>query len=232
MRLVDVAGFVDDLLVTNANVACLQGPAGPRPAEAADDVGLIEDGAVASKDGCITWVGPAAEWDGEATAVLDAGGGLVTPGYVDPHTHLVHAGDRAFELGMKIAGRSYMEILAAGGGIAHTTKVTRAASVEELVASTRPRLERMLAAGTVGLEAKSGYALELAGELRMLEAARRLADELDVPMAHTFLGAHAVPEEHETEAYVDLVIDMLPAVAKQGIATFCDVFVEKDVFSH
>ncbi|MGB0652697.1 MAG: imidazolonepropionase [Thermoplasmatota archaeon] len=224
-----------DLLITNGNVATLAGPAGPRPAEAADDVGLVADGAVAVKDGRIAWVGPAAEWDGAAARTVDAQGGLVTPGFVDSHDHLVYAGDRAFELGLKLAGKSYMEILAAGGGIAYTTGQTRAASVEGLVDETWPRLRRMLAAGTTTTETKTGYALDLPGELRMLEAARRLEEGSGMTMAHTFLGAHAVPKEYEgrTDAYVDHVVaDMLPAVADQGIATFCDAFVEEGVFTY
>jgi len=223
-----------DLLVTDALVATLVGPRGPRDAAAAQDVGLLEDAAVAVRDGQIVWVGSAGEWDGRASRTVDAGGMLVTPGYADPHTHLVYAGDRAFELGMRLRGKSYLEILEAGGGIAYTTRRTREADVGTLVAETRPRLERMVRNGTTSLEAKSGYALETEGELRILEAARRLERDSGVPMAHTFLGAHAVPAEYKGRAddYTDLVIEgMLPRVVEQGIASYCDVFVEDGVFT-
>lgn len=166
--------------------------------------------------------------------VVDAQGSLVTPGFVDPHTHLSYAGDRAFELGMKLAGRSYLDILEAGGGIAHTVGKTREASRGGLVEQALPRLRRMLANGTTSLEAKSGYGLETDAECKQLAAGADLAEATGVTMVHTFLGAHAVPTEFQgrTDAYVDEVIEeMLPAVAKQGIATFCDVFVEKGVFT-
>ncbi len=224
-----------DLLITNATVATLRGPGGPRTAEAADEAGVEPGWAVAVAGDRIAWVGPAPEWDGRAARTIDAGGNLVTPGYVDPHNHLVYAGDRAFELGMKLAGKSYLEILAAGGGIAHTSGLTRAATVDELVAETRPRLDRMMAGGITTVEAKSGYALDLDGELRMLEAGARLGKEAGATVVNTFLGAHAVPDEYKgrTDAYVDLVIDeMIPRVAQQGIARYCDVFVEEGVFTY
>lgn len=236
-RLGRVAGGVADaeLLIRNGDVATLAGPPVARDAVAADEVALERGTDVVVTDGRIAWVGPSGEWGGSAATVLDATGRLVTPGYVDPHDHLVYAGDRAFEIGLKLQGRSYMEILAAGGGIAYTVERTRAADVGRLVAQSAPRLRRMVRNGTTATEAKSGYGLTTESELRMLAAAARLEEEERVPMAHTFLGAHAVPAEYKDrpDGYVDRVVDeMVPAVAEQGIARFCDVFVEEGVFTH
>lgn len=164
--------------------------------------------------------------------VIPAAGQLVTPGYVDPHTHLVYMGDRAFELGLKLQGLSYMEILQQGGGIQHTVGLTQSAGVDALVASASPRLQRMMSAGTVALDAKTGYALTTPGELRMLEASQQLAANSGITMRHTFLGAHAIPTGHTPQSYVDHILDeMLPAVVEQGIATCLDVFVEENVFT-
>lgn len=222
-----------DIVIRNGNVATLVGPGHPRTAPHAAEAGMRQGWTIGIEAGRIAWTGPDDAWDGAAEHTIDATGRLVTPGYVDPHTHLVYAGDRAFEIGMKLSGKGYMEILAAGGGIAYTTDKTRQASVADLVDATRPRLRRMMHAGTTTLEAKSGYALEEAGELRMLEAAQDLEAE-GARMVHTFLGAHAVPEpfQDDVDGYVDAVIDMLPAVEAQGIARFCDVFVEEGVFTY
>ncbi len=221
-----------DLLIHNANVATLQGLAAPRPADAASDAGLRPDWSVAVSGHRIAWVGPSEEWDGNAERTLDADGALVTPGYVDPHSHLVYAGDRAFELALKLQGKSYLEILEAGGGIRHTVERTREATVSELAEAALPRLKRMRAQGTTATEAKSGYGLTTESELRMLEANAVLADALDLPVVSTFLGAHAVPPETDAQAFTDVVIDeMLPKVEAQGIARYCDVFVEEGVFS-
>lgn len=220
--------------MTHATVATLAGPPGARAATALQDPGLRKDHAIAVRDGRITWVGPAQAWTGEATDTLDAGGDLVTPGYVDAHTHLVYAGDRAFEIAMKLQGKEYLDILAAGGGIAHTVQATRAADLGPLVEAALPRLRRMLRNGTTSLEAKSGYGLTTEAELRILAANAALADRTGQTLVSTFLGAHAVPPEHEGDAdgYVDRIVeDMLPRVAEQGIARFCDVFVEEGVFT-
>ncbi len=221
-----------DIVIRNGNVLTMAGPAGPRSADAVQ-AEVLAGHTVAVRDGRIAWLGPDDAFDGDAARTIDASGRLVTPGFVDGHTHLVYGGDRAFEMGMKLAGKSYMEILAAGGGIAYTREQTRALDVAGLVAQARPRLRRMMRNGTTSLEAKTGYALETAGELRMLEAGQALEDE-GARMAHTFLGAHAVPAEYKSDVdgYVDLIMDdMLPAVAAQGIASYCDVFVEAGVFT-
>jgi imidazolonepropionase len=167
---------------------------------------------------------------------LNARGGLVTPGLVDAHTHLLFAGTREAEWQMRAQGAGYLEILAAGGGILSTVAATRAASDGELLEGGRARLAQMLANGTTTVEAKSGYALDVAGELRLLELADRLGREGPMEVVPTFLGAHAVPAEYRdrpdaTAAYVAHVIgEQLPAVARQGIARSCDVFCERGVF--
>ncbi len=170
-------------------------------------------------------------------ASVDAHGGTVTPGLIDPHTHLVFAGSREREIELRRQGASYLQILAAGGGILSTVAATRAASLDELVAGGRRWLGEMLRHGATTVEAKSGYGLERDAELRQLEAIGRLDAEGPVELVPTFLGAHAVAPEFlgrpdAAEAYVRDVIDVqLPAVAAQGIARFCDVFCEEGVFT-
>lgn len=170
-------------------------------------------------------------------ARLDARGGTVTPGLVDPHTHLLFAGSREGELRLRQRGAGYLEILAAGGGILSTVASTRTASADELAAHGRRWLDEMLSHGVTTVEAKSGYGLDVATELRLLEVAGRLGGEGPVDVVPTFLGAHAVPSEYRgrsdaTEAYVRAVVEeQLPAVAGQGLARFCDVFCETGVFS-
>jgi len=170
-------------------------------------------------------------------ARLDARGGAVTPGLVDPHTHLLFAGSREDELELRQRGAGYMEILAAGGGILSTVAATRAASPEALAAHGRRWLDEMLGHGTTTIEAKSGYGLDLATELRLLEVAHDLGKAGPIEIVPTFLGAHAVPPEFRsrpdgTEAYVRSVIEeQLPGVAAQGRARFCDVFCEEGAFT-
>lgn len=165
---------------------------------------------------------------------LDANGHLVTPGLVDPHTHLVFGGWREHELAMKLKGVPYLDILAAGGGILSTVRSTRAASKEQLISKTLPVLERMLALGVTTCEAKSGYGLALEHEIKMLEAVRELGSLQPIELVSTFMAAHALPEEYKAdrEAYLDLVINtMIPQVAEKGLAEYCDVFCETGVFT-
>ena len=214
------------------------GPA-PRRGRAQADAGSHPRAVVASRDGTIVFVGDEAEWRraGRLTAdalVVDARGGAVVPGFVDAHTHVVFAGDRRDELRRRLAGATYAEIAAGGGGILSSVRATRAASDEQLVADTRHRLDEMLRCGTTTCEAKSGYALTLEGELKMLRALRQLAASHAMEIAPTFMGAHDVPVEYRDcrSRYIDLVIDeMIPAVKEQGLAEWCDVFCEDGVFS-
>lgn len=233
-----------DLLVHSATQLCTIPPhgGGPQRGAALGDLGLIEDGAVAVKDGRIVTVGPTAEVRAQVSVAareVDASGRVVCPGFVDPHTHLVWMGDRAAEFEMRLAGATYMEIMAAGGGIMSTVRATRGAPVESLVAAMRPRLDRMLAHGSTTVEVKTGYGLETATELRLLEAIVTLDREHPVTLVPTFLGAHAIPEEYRgrADAYVALVVaEMLPAVAEKarelGLSRlpFCDVFCEEGAF--
>ena len=211
----------------------------PRRGEEMRELGIIRQGALAARRGKIVWVGPTADLLTSVTPMafcklIDAYGKTVMPGLVDPHTHLVFAGTRENEFAMRIQGKTYQEIAAAGGGINATMAATRKASKKELKASATKSLDRMLALGTTTVEAKSGYGLELETELKMLEVIRELDAEGPMRVVPTFMGAHEIPPEFRLnpEAYVDLVITrMIPAVAAQKLARFCDVFCETGVFS-
>jgi imidazolonepropionase len=193
-------------------------------------LGEVEDGLVAAQDGRILYAGPAADAPAfDAAESIDCGGRWITPGLIDPHTHLVYAGDRAREFELRLAGASYEEIARAGGGIVSTVQATRAASEAELVAATLPRLDALIAEGVTTVEVKSGYGLTTADELKQLRAARALGQARPVRIAATFLGAHALPPEFagRPDAYVDLVCgEMLPAVAQAGLADAVDAFCE------
>lgn len=204
------------------------------------DLGLVPNGALAIQAGRIVAVGDSAELQAafKPRRTLDAGGRVVLPGFVDPHTHVVWAGDRSNEFEMRLAGATYMEIMNAGGGIMSTVRQTRAASVDELTAQTRARLRRMLEHGSTTIEVKTGYGLETAAELRLWETIARLQREGPWELVATFLGAHAVPAEYKgrEDAYVDLVVnEMLPAVAARRAdltgPVFADVFCEDGAFT-
>ncbi len=241
------------LLVTGAaEVVTLAG--GLRRGPGQDEPAIAPSGtAAACLGGTIVAVGPEAEArDALAAAlvgigaapgafdVVDASGGTVTPGLVDPHTHLLFGGSREGEVVLRQRGAGYLEILAAGGGILSTVAATRAASDAQLLAHGRRWLGEMLHHGTTTVEAKSGYGLDAATELRLLAIAGRLGEEGPVSVIPTFLGAHAVPAEVRaahpdaaaaTEAYVRVVEEQLPAVVAQGVARSVDVFCETGVFS-
>ncbi|HUJ00273.1 MAG TPA: imidazolonepropionase [Usitatibacter sp.] len=214
-----------DLVITDLRLATME-PGGAAYGEAPFD-------AIAFRAGRIAWMGPAAQAPPSAKRV-EARGRWATPGLVDCHTHLVYAGNRAHELEMRLAGKSYEEIARAGGGIASTVRATRGASEEELVALALPRLRRLAEDGVTVAEVKSGYGLDLEAELRMLRAARRLATELPVTVRTTLLALHALPGEYAGRAddYVDFACEaLLPAAAAEGLADAVDAFCERIAFS-
>ncbi|MFP8958187.1 imidazolonepropionase [Natrialbaceae archaeon A-CW3] len=198
---------------------------------------VLEDGALVAVDGEVREVGPSDEITRNhppenAETAIDANGRAVVPGFVDPHTHAVFAGDRSDEFEAKLEGTTYQELLAQGGGILRTVRATREASTDRLVANLLSHLDVMLAHGSTTVEVKSGYGLDTETELRMLEAVDIANERHPVDLVATFLGAHAVPEGTDADEYVDAVVDeQLPAVAEQGIAEFCDVFCEEGAFS-
>ncbi|WP_089215734.1 imidazolonepropionase [Sphingopyxis indica] len=202
---------------------------------AGDGPGIVEAGLIAAKDGRIVYAGPEAGAPAlDAAEIVDCDGRWITPGLIDCHTHLIHAGNRAREFELRLEGASYEDIARAGGGILSTMKATRAASEDELVASALPRLDALIAEGVTTVEIKSGYGLDTPSEIRMLRAARRLGEARDVRIAATFLGAHALPPEYagDADAYVAHVADaMLPEVARLGLADAVDAFCESIGFS-
>jgi imidazolonepropionase len=213
------------------------GPA-PRRGRAQGQIETIEDGALAIHGQRVTFAGPdaalEASVDTTGARVVDAVRLSIVPGFVDAHTHAIFAGDRRGELRRRLAGATYAEIAASGGGIVATVRATREASEDDLVDQTRPRLDEMLACGTTTCEMKSGYGLELDTELRMLRAMKRVGAEHAIDVVPTFMGAHEIPPEfrERRDTYVDLVIEeMIPAVAAAGLADWCDVFCERGVFT-
>ncbi|MCE1237324.1 MAG: imidazolonepropionase [Hyphomicrobiales bacterium] len=215
-----------DTIWTNARLATMAGDA--------PGLGVVEDGVVAARDGRIAYAGARGDLPaGEAAAVVDCSGRWITPGFVDCHTHLVFAGDRAGEFERRLAGASYADIAASGGGIAATVAATRAASEDDLVAAALPRLDRLIADGVTTVEIKSGYGLDLETERRSLAAARRLGRERDVRVTTTFLGAHALPPEAkgDKDAHVEAVIAMLPRLAADRLIDAVDAFCEGLAFS-
>jgi len=203
-----------------------------------EDPGIIEDGAVVMSEGRISAVGKTEEVLGqvkidEQTNVIDAKDKVVLPGFIDCHTHPVFAATREEEFEMRVKGRPYQEIAAAGGGIKSSVKSLRAASKEELIQLTLPRLDRMMSYGTTTIEAKSGYGLSLEDEIKMLEVIKELNHLHPIDLVPTFLGAHEVPEEYRSrkDEYIELITQkMIPEVVKRKLAVFCDVFCEKGVF--
>jgi imidazolonepropionase len=230
--------IADFLIHNTSEVVTCAGPA-PRAGRRQSDARPIPRAAIAAHDGRIVFIGfeslVAAEVQLTPDArILDAGGGSVVPGFVDPHTHVVFAGDRRSELQRRLAGATYAEIAADGGGILSTVVATRAATENQLAAATRQRLDEMLRCGTTTCEAKSGYGLTEADELKMLRVIRRLAADQPMELSPTFMGAHEVPAEYHNNRreYVDLVIRrMIPSVARDHLAEWCDVFCERGVFT-
>ncbi|HZB46289.1 MAG TPA: imidazolonepropionase [Pyrinomonadaceae bacterium] len=224
-------------VVNCAQLVTLRGPARPRVGAEMRELSVVADGAMLVRGGSIERVGTRGEIEplaGGGCEVFDAGGRVVMPGFVDAHAHPVFAGSRAGEFEQRAAGASYQEIAAAGGGIRSTVRATRAASEDELFETARRRGAWFLRTGTTTVEAKSGYGLSTEDELKMLSVVRRLNEEGAVTYVPTFLGAHEVPDEYRPRRaeYVDLVVEeMLPRVAREGLAEFCDVFCEERVFT-
>ncbi|RWH70586.1 MAG: imidazolonepropionase [Mesorhizobium sp.] len=206
-------------------------------AEGATGLGIVEKGAVAARDGLIVYAGPEADMPaavGEGAESIDCAGRWITPGLIDCHTHLVYAGNRANEFEMRLAGATYEEVARAGGGIVSSVKSLRAASEDELVAQSLPRLDALMAEGVTTVEVKSGYGLDADNEKKSLRAARRLADERSVTVRTTCLAAHALPPEAKGDknAFIDLVAStILPQVAAEKLADAVDGFCEGIAFS-
>jgi len=228
-----------DLLIENADLLATCAGPGPRRGSAQREIGALPNATVAGFEGRIVFVGSAHDAKSAVTPtpqaqVIDAEGCTVVPGFVDPHTHLVFAGDRRDELRRRLGGATYADIAASGGGIVKTVDATRLASEHELVDGARKRLAEMLSFGTTTAEAKSGYGLGLASERRMLCAIKTVAAGQPVELTATFMGAHEVPVEfrHDRAAYVREIIEvMIPAIAEEQLAEWCDVFCERGVFT-
>ncbi|MDM5295074.1 imidazolonepropionase [Peribacillus simplex] len=213
---------------------------GPRSKEAMSELGLIEDGSIWMESGLIQAIGTTKELEElyadrmHEAEVFDASGHLVTPGLVDPHTHVVYGGSREREFEMRLEGATYMDIMNGGGGIHATTRMTREASEEELMEQTTRRLDSFLAHGVTTVEGKSGYGMNLETELKQLRVMKKLQEEHPIDLVPTFMGAHAVPKDYKgrEDEFVDhLINDMLPIVSEEKLAEFNDVFCEKGVFT-
>ncbi len=224
-------------IVNCSQLVTLAGPARPRVGPELLALGIVSRGGLFVRDGLIERVGTSAEIEASidsSTTVVDAGGRVLLPGFVDAHTHPVFAGTRVDEFEERSRGATYQEIAARGGGIQSTVNRTRAAGVDELVATGRRYADWFLRGGTTTVEAKSGYGLSLEDELKILRAIKRLDDETPLRYVPTFLGAHSVPPEYRArrDEYVSLIIEeMLPQVARQKLAEYCDVFCEEKVFT-
>ena len=224
-------------VVNCSQLVTLAGPRRPRAGAEMRELSIVEDGALLIGDGLVERAGARAEVEpliDSSCEVFDAGGRVVAPGFVDAHAHPVFAGNRADEFELRAQGATYQEISARGGGIRSTVRRTRAASEEELLSSALRREQWFLRTGTTTVEAKSGYGLSTEDELKMLRVVRRLNAEGRLNYVPTFLGAHEVPDEYRgrREEYVSLVVEeMLPRVAGEKLAEFCDVFCEERVFT-
>lgn len=224
-------------IVNIGQLVTLAGPARARVGRELRELGLVADGAMLIEDGRIVAAGSPGELRGQianAGTVIDAQGRCVTPGLVDAHTHLVFAGNRAAEFEQRIAGATYQQIAAAGGGILSTVGLTRAATEDELLAAASMHRDWMMRGGTTTIEGKSGYGLDRATELKMLRVLRRLGEERPARIVPTLLAAHTVPPEYagRREAYVRFVAEeLIPAVAAAGLARWCDAFCDDHAFT-
>ena len=233
--------MADSLLITGASQLLTLRGSGPRRGASLSNLGLIEDGTLLVRDGLIAAVGTRAEVEAlpEARAAekLDLGGRVALPGFVDSHTHLIHAASRAEEYELKIAGASYEEIARKGGGILNSVKKLRAAAAEALKKRAAAALKQFAAYGTTTVEAKSGYGLDVASELKILRLHKELSAEQPLEIVSTFLGAHVVPAEYRgktggAERYIQLIEqNLLPEIGESRLAEFCDVFCDRGAFS-
>jgi imidazolonepropionase len=231
----------NSFLITGAAQLLTLREHGPRRGAALSNLGMLKDGALLIRDGLIAAVSARAKLEGlpEARTAekLDVGGRVVLPGFVDSHTHLIHAASRAEEYELKIAGASYEEIARKGGGILNSVKRLRAATSEALKKRARAALREFAACGTTTIEAKSGYGLDVASELKILRLHRELGAEQPLEIVSTFLGAHVVPAEYRRKPkgateYVTLLVErLIPEVADRKLAEFCDVFCDRGAFS-
>src|SRR3984893_6820514 len=231
-------------LLHASQLVTLLGPKRPRAGKEMSELGVIRDGGILIRDGKIDSVGPSDEIEKNLNAkciqvsddasngeIVDLGGRVALPGFVDAHTHSVFGGNRLDDFERRAGGETYEQIAKAGGGIWSTVEKTRAASENELFKQAKKRVDWLLRCGTTTIEAKSGYGLTLENELKILRVIRRLNDEMPLEIVPTFLGAHAVPREMSADKYVDFVInEMLPVVARDKLAEFCDVFCERGYF--
>ncbi|WP_068675463.1 imidazolonepropionase [Oceanobacillus sp. Castelsardo] len=231
-----------NMLISNANqVVTMAGHSvNPAKKEAMSHLNVIENGSIWIENGRIVEVGPddvireKYKIQISSAEQVDATNKTVTPGLVDPHTHIVHAGTRENEYAMRLQGKTYMEIMEAGGGIHATTRATQEASFDELYKESKKRLDKFLLHGVTTVEAKSGYGLTLEHEIKQLEVAEQLQKDHPIDLVSTFMGAHAVPlgDKKDPERFVDRVInEMIPEVAKRNLAKFNDVFCERGVFT-
>ena len=231
-------------LLHASQLVTLRGPARPRVGKEMSDLGIIADGGMIIRDGQIAFVGTTKEVEKNLTEIfgqvpgghgevetIDARGRVVLPGFVDAHTHLVFAGERLDDFERRARGETYEQIAKAGGGIWSTVEKTRSASEQELFEVAKRRVNWFLKCGTTTIEAKSGYGLTTEDELKILRVIRSLNDQTALEIVPTFLGAHAVPKESSAEKYIDLFMEeMLPRVAGEQLAEFCDVFCERGYF--
>ncbi|HTZ46146.1 MAG TPA: imidazolonepropionase [Verrucomicrobiae bacterium] len=233
--------MTENLLITGASQLLTLRGGVPRRGSSLSKLGLVSDGALLVRDGRIAAVGTRAEIEAHKEArraeKLDVGGRVVLPGFVDSHTHLIHAASRAEEYELKIQGASYEEIARKGGGILNSVKKLRAATAEALKARARAALEEFASYGTTTVEAKSGYGLDVASELKILRLQRELQNEQRLEIASTFLGAHVVPAEFRNkpsgpDRYIALLLEqMLPEIVNEDLAEFCDVFCDRGAFT-
>lgn len=227
---------IDSIIINAKELLTLAGSNKPRTGIKKGELGIINNGAVAIRDGKIIGVGKTEnlkkKFDLKDTIIIDAKDKVVLPGFVDCHTHTIFAGSREDEFVMKLQGVSYLDILKKGGGILKTVRETRRTDKKNLYDLTKKRLDKMLKNGTTTIEIKSGYGLTTKDEIKLLEVLKELNEKHVIDIVPTFLGAHAIPPGFTSDEYTDLIVnEMLPLVAKRKLAEFCDVFCEKDVFS-